>query len=163
MKCSMAPAIISLYFSVFKRFMCFKYFVCIYVCAPCPYSACEGQKRVSDPLGLEWQMLWTIMVVWRTWTSSGRGDSALNTPISHKLSIRSLQGTAARSGNNQRITTPHAYLSIQSHTWPLLYWKKAEKAAAGESTVSSSPLTITPGHLPEDRHVEAETHLYSAG
>lgn len=31
---------------------------CMCVCAPYVYSVCRGQKRVSDPLDLEWQ-LWS--------------------------------------------------------------------------------------------------------
>lgn len=52
-------------------------FACMYVCAPCLYSTCEGQKRASDPIGTGViDSCYRVGIEERAWVS-GRAVSTL--------------------------------------------------------------------------------------
>lgn len=59
-------------------YVCMCVFVCVYFCAPYVESAYKGQKKVTDPLGLELQLLAAIwMLRIKPWYF-GRGAFVLN-------------------------------------------------------------------------------------
>ena len=58
----------------------------MYVCTPCIYSPCSGQKRVLDVMELQIEAVICVGVVWIKSVSSGRTVSAFNPrPISPGL------------------------------------------------------------------------------
>lgn len=57
----------------------YEYFVCVYVWVPCICSAQQGQKKASDTLGLEFQMVVTTLgVLGSEVRSSGKAMSVLS-------------------------------------------------------------------------------------
>jgi hypothetical protein len=56
-------------------------FACIYVCVPCAYSDHRGQKKPSNPMGLQLESIVNHHIIWVLGTepgSSGRAASTLN-------------------------------------------------------------------------------------